>query len=246
MDRTDSKDVKRPMLVPIKMAICLVAVLPQLSCDRAPGGSQTALPAEVEWPEGTVLAIGGEPITAQEIDRYVDMVHLIEPHLVKRDHRRKALSNVILPIAIGRALVPETDRQAAFQEAERLASAAKETGTVPEGAAEVQYLTGTWKEVGMTVWNETRSTSPGSFSGVIETPGAWTFVHLLATTTEPGEAFSPTTVVTMQRYDVYYYDREGMRDLIQDGFDNLRVEVVDPEWEAVVPPLYLYPSSKKP
>ncbi len=192
-----------------------------------------------------MLSVGGEGVTGAEIDRYVDMVHKIEPHLVKRDHRRKALSNVVLPIAVGRALVPEADRFAAFEEAERLATAAKETGQVPEGGAEVQYLTGTWKEVGMTIWNEAQSTEPGSFTGVIETPGAWSFAHILAVNVEPGEAFGPLTEVTVQRYDVYYYDREGMRDLIQDGLDQLPIEVIDPEWEAVIPPLYLYPSRNK-
>lgn len=246
MDRPDSRGPRRHALSPFSLGTCLVALLPLLSCEKAPESPKAAPPAKVNWPEGTVLAIGGEPITAEEIDRYVDMVHVIEPHLVKRDHRRKSLTNVALPIAVGRALVPEADRNAAFQEAERLAAVAKETGKVPEGVAEVQYLTGTWKEVGMTVWNEARSVPPGSFSGVLETPGAWTFVHLLATAAEPGEPFGPITEITVQRYDVYYYDREGMRDLINDGLQQLRVEVVDPEWEAIVPPLYLYPSAKKP
>ena len=244
-------DPLSPMTKPARHlgAVCLASLplaLTLIGCGGDHASPDEVVEATPDYPPGTVLAMGGSPISGAEIDRYVDMVHVIEPHLVKRDHRRKVLANVILPIAVGRALVPADERDAAFAEAERLATAAKETGKVPEGAAQVQYLTGTWKEIGMTVWNEAKSTEPGSFTGVIETPGAWTFAQILATGVEPGEPFGPLTQVTVQRYDVYYYDREGMRDLIQDGLKELKVEVIDPEWEAAVPPLYLYPTSKKP
>jgi len=228
------------------MVACLTAAFPLASCEKSPGTPGSPVAVTATWPDGTVLAVGGEPISGAEVDRYVEMVHVIEPHLVKQDHRRKALANVVLPIAVGRALVPKVDRDAAFREAQRLLSEARETGTLPEGAVEAQYLTGTWKEIGMTIWNEAQSTAPDSFTAVIETPGAWTFAKVLATNAVPGEPFGPLTQVTVQRYDVYYYDREGMRNLIEDGLKELPFEVIDPEWEAVIPPLYLYPRTKKP
>lgn len=194
----------------------------------------------VTWPEGTVLAYGGEPISAEEVDRHLELIHLIEPHLVTTDHRRKALTNIVLPVAAGRVLFPDA-RQAAFERAQALAAEARETGRLPEGAPEANYLTGTWRDVGMPVWDEARRTEPGTYSQVIETPGAWTFVHVLAVGVEPGEEFGPRTAVTVQRYDVPYIEREATRDLLQSAMDQLDLEIVDPEWEAVVPASLLYP-----
>ena len=98
-----------------------------------------------------------------------------------------------------------------------------------------------WPEGGMPVWDEARRTEAGSFSGVVETPGAWTFVHVLAVGAEPGEAFGPMTQVTVQRYDVPYIEREATRDMLQSAMDQLELEIVDPEWEKVVPASLLYP-----
>ncbi|MEC8512072.1 MAG: hypothetical protein VX015_07995 [Planctomycetota bacterium] len=207
-------------------------------------GGGAAAPADaaapVSWPEGTALVFGGTPVSAEEIDRHVELIHLIEPHLVKSDHRRKALTNIVLPVVAGRVLYPD-ERQAAFERAQALAAEAREVGRVPEGAPEPIYLTGAWREVGMPVWDEARRTEAGSFSRVVETPGAWTFVHLLAVGTEPGEAFGPMTQITVQRYDVRYIDQEATRATLQSAMDQLELEIVDPEWEKVVPASLLYP-----
>ena len=159
-------------------------------------------------------------MSAEEIDQHLELIHLIEPHLVESDHRRKALTNIVLPVVAGRVLYPE-ERQAAFERAQALAAEAREVGRAPEGAPEPLYLTGTWLEVGMPVWDEARRTEAGSFSGVVETPGAWTFVHVLAVGAEPGEAFGPMTQVTVQRYDVPYIEREATRDMLQSAMDQL-------------------------
>ena len=219
-------------------AALLLGALPGCGADGAAPPAEA--PAPASWPEGTALAFGGAPVSAEEIDQHLELIHLIEPHLVKSDHRRKALTNIVLPVVAGRVLYPE-ERQAAFERAQALAAEAREVGRAPEGAPEPQYLTGTWLEVGMPVWDEARRTEPGSFSRVVETPGAWTFVHVLAAGVEPGEAFGPMTQVTVQRYDVPYIEREATRDTLQSAMDQLQLEIVDPEWEKVVPASLLYP-----
>lgn len=216
----------------------LLGTLPGCGADGDAPPADAAAPTS--WPEGTALVFGGAPVSVDEIDRHLELIHLIEPHLVKSDHRRKALTNIVLPVVAGRVLYPE-ERQAAFERAQALAAEAREVGRAPESAPEPLYLTGTWLEVGMPVWDEARRTEAGSFSGVVETPGAWTFVHVLAVGAEPGEAFGPMTQVTVQRYDVPYIEREATRDMLQSAMDQLELEIVDPEWEKVVPASLLYP-----
>lgn len=227
------------LLGPLLGALLLPACSPADTEDPDPETSGSGPAEQVTWPEGTVLAFGGIPIDAERIDRHLDLIHVIEPHLVKNDHRRKALTNIVLPVVAGESLFPE-ERQASFVRAQAMAAAARETGDVPADAPEPTYLTGTWRDVGMTVWDVARTVEPGSFSGVIETPGAWTFVHVLATGVEPGEEFGPLTPVTVQRYDVPYIEREATRDLVQSALDQLPLEIIDPDWESIVPAAYLY------
>ncbi|MEM9801298.1 MAG: hypothetical protein AAGA20_13305 [Planctomycetota bacterium] len=190
------------------------------------------------YPEGTVLAVGGHPITAADVERYVDAVAIIEPEFVERDHRRKVLTNIVLPTAAGAALDPGA-REVAFQEAQRLLSAARETGEVPEDAPEPMVLTGTFREVGLAPWALATTMEPMTFSQLQETPGAWTFFKLIATAAPPGE-YGARTEVTIVRYDVPYIPREGAQELLRQALDELTIEVVDPDWEALVPPIHLY------
>lgn len=229
---------------PTPLLLGAVALAGLLGCgrdDAAGGAPPAAATPPTTWPAGTVLALGTEPVLAEEVDRHLDLIHLVEPHLVRSDHRRKALTNIVLPTVAARLLAPE-ERQAAFEHAQALAAEARETGRAPAGAPEPTYLTGTWKDVGMTLWDEARRTEPGAFTALIETPGAWTFAHVLAVGVEPGEPFGPTTQITVQRYDVPFLEREGTRALLQSTIDQLGLQVVDPEWAAVVPGALLYPS----
>ncbi len=224
----------RALAVGVLAALALLAA----SCDE-PGAAPPVAPAPA-YPPGTALAIGGHPIAAEDIERYVPMIEIIEPEFVRRDHLRKVLSNIVLPTAAGAALLPE-DREAAYQRASELLAAARETGTLPDGAPEANPLSGPWVKVGMVSWFEAMSMEPGTYSPLHETPGAWTFFELISTGAPPGE-FHATTEVSVRRYDVRYLPDEALHDLVQEALDTLPIDIVDPEWEPLVPPLFLYRS----
>lgn len=211
------------------------------SASDAAGGAVEAStePTAVEYPEGTVFTIGDVPVLRSDIDAYVPLVRLIDPHLVTSSLRRSALANVALPIAAARALDPEA-REEAFQRAQAYNAHAREQGDVPPGAPEPRYLTGTWKDVGLVPFAEAMSMTPGSYSRLVESPAAWTFFKLVATNVEEGAEFTNMTEITIQRYDVPYLPDEASRDLVQQAIDTLPVEVIDEEWEHVIPPIVIY------
>ena len=218
------------------LVLAVAAAAGIVGCADAPAPE----PPPAAFPEGTVLTVGGHPVTAADVDQYVDMVAMIEPEFVLRDHRRKVLNNITLPVAAGAALDPQA-RDAAYRKAQRLLAAARETGDVPGDAPEPQILTGSFREVGMVSWSIAKDQEPMTFSELHETPGAWTFFKLIATAAEPGE-FEPTSQVTIVRYDLYYLPQEGVREFVQSALDGFEITIVDPEWEPIVPPLYLYES----
>lgn len=208
------------------------------------GGCSDPAPVVPEartFPEGTVLAVDDQPILAADVDRFVGAIELIEPQFVLRDHRRKVLSNISIPLAAGAALEPEA-RQVAFSRAQGLISTLRETGELPPDAPEPRVMTGTFKEVGLIPWAIATEMEPLTFSELHETPGAWTFFKLTATSEPPG-AFVGGSQVTIVRYDVPYLPQDAVRGLLQTAMEGLQVEVIDPEWEPVIPPLYLYPSA---
>lgn len=191
-------------------------------------------------PEGTVLTVGGVPITAAQVDRYVGLMSGIEPQYVEADWRRKALTNIALPRAAAHAILPE-ERDAAFIEAQALHSHARETGDFPPGVTP-KLVSGTWKDVGMVEWVAAGEVRTGGFSPLVETPGGWTFAKVIASTLAEGEEPDAFTEYTLQVVEVQFVEMPDRQrhDLIQDAIDDLPIVVVDPEWEAILPALYLY------
>jgi len=197
-------------------------------------------PAPRSYPEGTILVVDDQPILAADVDRFVGAVALIEPEFVLRDHRRKVLSNISIPLAAGAALDP-TSREEAFTRAQALLSAFRETGEVPADAPQPRVLSGTFKEIGLIPWALATEMEPLTISELHETPGAWSFFRLTASSEAPGE-FEGRSQVTILRYDVPYLPQDAVRGLLQTAMQGFKIEIVDPEWEPMVPPAFLYPS----
>ena len=129
------------------------------------------------WPEGTVLVAEGQALTADEVDAYVELISMVEPEFVETDHKRKAIANISIPILAARAILPE-ERLEAFTLAQSYLSTARETGQFPPGV-EPKFMSGTWADVGMVEWEAARKTLQGDFSGLVETPGGWTFLRVV-------------------------------------------------------------------
>lgn len=214
---------------------------PDVPAAESSADGSTAAAAEA-WPEGTVLVANGEALTADEVDRYVKLMSMVEPQYVEEDHRRKALANISIPMLAARAILPE-ERLTAFKLAQDYLSHSRETGEFPEGVTP-RYVSGTWRDVGMVEWEAARATAVEDFSGLVETPGGWSYLKLLAQGVPEGQPFEPTTQVTVQIVEVPFLETPDLRDLLQTAVDQLEFQVVDPAWEPLVPPYYLYP--KKP
>ncbi|MEM8712178.1 MAG: hypothetical protein AAGG01_14605, partial [Planctomycetota bacterium] len=216
------------------------------AAETTPGGPQdgsgaaaASTEAAASYPEDTVFTLGGVPVLLSDIDAYVPLIRLIDPHLVTSSLRRNALANVVLPITASRALDPEA-REEAFQRAQAYNAHARENGDVPPGTPEPRYLTGTWKDVGLVPFAEAMSMTPGSYSRLVESPAAWTFFKLIATNVEEGAEFEAMTEITIQRYDIPYLPDEASRELVQQAIDTFPVEVIDEEWEHIIPPIVIY------
>ncbi|MEO0660506.1 MAG: hypothetical protein AAFZ87_03110 [Planctomycetota bacterium] len=198
--------------------------------------------AATPWPEGTVLVAEGQALTAEEVDAYVELISMVEPEFVETDHKRKAIANISIPILAARAILPE-ERLEAFALAQSYLSTARETGQFPPGV-EPKFMSGTWADVGMVEWEAARKTLQGDFSGLVETPGGWTFLRVVEHEVAPGQPFEATTPVKVEVVTVPFIDTPDLRDLLESAIEQIQFEVIDPAWEPIVPPYYLH--RKKP
>jgi len=191
------------------------------------------------YPAGTVVAVDGVAVAASEVDRWAAVTALLEPDKVHAHWRRLALSNIVLPLRASEALDPE-GRRAAFADAGRLRGLAVELDRIPDDAAVRDVAEGTWNQVGLIDWDVARGLAVGEWSEVYETPGGWAFLRLLERPeVAPGEALGPHAALRFERVHVFYLAPEGLRTLVDDALRQLPVEVVEPDWEPLVPPLFL-------
>lgn len=226
-------------VLPARALLALALLVP--ACDR---GAGEPAPAPAEHPLGTVLAVDGVPILAGEVDRWAAVTALLEPDKVAAHQRRLALANVVLPLRAAEALDPE-GRRRAFARISHLRGLATELGRIPDDAERRDVAAGTWRQVGLVDWEVARGLEVGQWSEVYETPGGWAFLRLLErdAPVEPGEtpsALSPReTGVRFERVHVFYLDPEGVRTVLDEALRALPIEIVDPEWERYVPPIFL-------
>ncbi len=191
------------------------------------------------YPAGTVLAVDGVPVSKAEVDRWAAVTRAIEPDKVQAHWRRLALSNIVLPLRTSESLDPE-GRRAAFAHAERLRGLATELGRIPDDADVHDIAVGNWAQVGLIDWEVARALAVGAWSDVYETPGGWAFLRLLEQPDVAPEAdLGSQAALRFERVHVFYLAPEGLRTLIEDALRKLPIEVVDPEWEPLVPPIYL-------
>lgn len=203
-------------------------------------------PPAVAPPPGTVLLVDGLPVGAAEVDRWVRVTSLLEPDKVPNHWRRLALANIVLPIRVAEALDPAGHR-AAFAEGQRLRGLALELDRVPDDATHADRATvcdtaeGAWNDLGLVDWEIARELPVGSWSPLYETIGGYAFFRLLERPAEWG----PLARVRIERVQVFFLAPDGVRMLVDDALRKLPIDIVDPEWEALVPPLYLQNSTRR-
>ncbi len=225
-DRRPRAFASRALLV-----MCALCALALAACS---GDRDAETPAAPEsgrsWPADTVLAVEDVPITATEVDRDSLIVLLLMPNASERELRRKALIHMALPRAIGRALGGE--RRAAVEEEARArrAGLAEDLEMGPFAAQERRIGYGDYH---LALWGAALDTEVGAWTPVVEVGGSFAFArvderfdHALPAATE----FS----VTIFEYPYLAGERPPSL-LIEDAHDDLKLTIIDPAWEKVVP-----------
>jgi hypothetical protein len=214
-------------------------------CDRAPAkdppGPEPASrgtageEASSEWPAGTVLVVGGEPITADEVDVPSVYMQHIQPSATGPQLRRLALHNVTLPRAIARVLHRE-EHAAAKRDADhayaRLVGKVTDVGPGLDPAEGATTASGTWNTLGFVTWGTALDLPEGQWSEPIEDVGYWVVMRRL------GKRDGPVTLateVTIEAFRFPWMPEETRGALIEAAYDRLRLEFVDPAWREFVP-----------
>jgi hypothetical protein len=176
-------------------------------------------------------------VSESEIDFAMLAVHLIGPGYTDRHKRRLALTNVVLPRAVGR-LIAGDRLQAAREQIEDLHAKASTGGLIgppKPGGAYGEILEGPWTSLGMLTWARALELPPGEWSEVIEEIGHFLIFRVLE------RRDGPVPAATQFKLDVlraHYMDPDPMG--IERRYDSTRLTIVDPEWLEIFPEHYLY------
>lgn len=198
------------------------------------GGADKDAPpsAAPAYPAGTVLAVGGVPIAAAEVEEAVERVRLVYPDRSASFHATQALQSLVLPRAALRLAYAEP-RAAARAECD----AARErirAGEDPEGPERE----GGWGRLSLHVWDTARRLEPGGWSEPFEDLGVFYLVRLVR---RGGFERYPAEEVLTVRVLEFGYLPAGFRPPDLDAaLAAARLEVVDPAYEDLVPETLRY------
>jgi hypothetical protein len=221
-------------------SVVLLMTAALLGCN----GEEEVVPARASAaPPGAVIRIGpseylSEPqyILDTQIDAWVETVALLEPEETRRSWRRKALTNISLPIAVAAALLPE-ERALAREEAGALRELLVSEQPLPDGAPEVHVLEGHGLQLHLPVWGTARSLPVGEWSGIVEIPGG--FAILRRVSEDPQEGWKGSSAVTLQILLVHFIPAGEAENLIEDARAKLGVTPLDPPgWDGILPAFY--------
>ena len=193
-----------------------------LACSQAEMSSEPG--ANHDWPEGTVLACDGEPISAVGVDRVAEALKPLGPKFTQPHLRRLALTNVCLPLAAGRAMGGPERRSEALRAAEEalrgLQSPSEELGVLAEGTQDI---------LGIPLWDLLQDLEVGLWTGPWELPGQHVLVLLLnkdGNLRPQNEVFSARVVSFPYVDDPPSLAGEALQ---------ASLEVVEGSWETLVP-----------
>jgi hypothetical protein len=226
----------RPILRTAALALTLVACAPS---DEPAGPAAASPPATArEWPVGTVLAVDGLAIRAEEVDAAVVIVQRIERRAADAQLRRLALTNVVLPRTILRLLGGERRAQALAEAEAALARlrAGEWVGPNPQGLYG-ELRGGNFYRLGLELWAAGTDLPDGVWSEPIEQEGAFWLVRRVALRPSP----VPLGVeVDLDTLSFPFVDQATRAAELEAAYDRCRLTVVDPAWRELVPELLLY------
>lgn len=193
-------------------------------------GAPTVAPA---MPVGTVLMLDAQPITEEEVDRVAGAFARLQPQYVLAHCRRLALTNVVFPEVAARTVDPgrrETARALAEQYEAGLRAGTLSPG--PLAGPTEKERSGGVKELGLEAWAAVIDAPVGTWSSVLETPGAFELVRLVERTPATA-AFDVQMKVGVFTFP--YIDEAAVHDAIDAALDRSTLVFVDPSWSDYVP-----------
>ncbi len=187
------------------------------------------------WPAGTLVCVDEIPVTAEDLAQDVAAVMLVEPQWTERQHWRLAFNEIGLPRAMVRARASAAAREAARKQIDEefaRISADGPMGPPTESGTIGTEVYGYWKDVGLVAWGAGMSLEPGTWSGLLEVPGAFLRVRLISRTESPIPA---ATQVRLQKLEVVYAETGRGLAASETELSKHRLTIVDPDWNAIVP-----------
>jgi hypothetical protein len=223
----------------------LALVVPLLcACDGdpEPSGAAAEFPPP---PAGAVLALGpsdyiAEPyyVMADEIDRWVETVAIYEPEETSRSWRRKALTNIALPTAVGAAIFPE-DRRIAKEKFRALRELVLAERPLPGDGPQIEREHGHGLEIGLATWGIASKLDVGEWSEVFEVVGGFRMVRRVSE--DPPDGFGPATPVSIEVLSLRYIPMAETQFVIEDARKKLGVTPLNPPgWDGILPEFYAY------
>jgi len=187
------------------------------------------------WPAGTLVCVDEVPVTAEDLAQDVAGVMLVEPQWTERQHMRLAFNESALPRAMVRARAPAAAREAARKQIDAefaRISADGPMGPPTESGSLGTEVSGSWRELGLVAWGAGMGLEPGTWSELLEVPGAFLRVRLISRSNSPIPA---ATQVRLDMLEVVY--SETGRGLVASETElrKHRLTIVDPDWKAIVP-----------
>src|SRR5262245_46395179 len=120
------------------------------ACGPEPAGA----PPKPVWPAGTVLALNGVAIAAEDVDELAQVYARLQPQFNEPHCRRLALTNVVFPRVAAQG-IDAARREAALAQARAYAQSLASGDLAREalaGPAEVER-SGVWKDLGLEAWS---------------------------------------------------------------------------------------------
>ncbi|MCB9915672.1 MAG: hypothetical protein H6828_11065 [Planctomycetes bacterium] len=195
------------------------------------GACDAATPPAPSWPAGTVLAVDGEPVRAEQVERHLEAMGRLDPAYAADYRRRWVLTEVVLPLAYGRARAEASAREAARRAAEAYVA---EGGQDAVAGPPEPPLAGTWKTLGLDLWLEVQGLEPGQSTGVVELPGRFVVAELLA---RDGDAYGGRERFELRLHAFPYVAEPAA---LATALLEADLVIVDPAWEELVPGFWKY------
>lgn len=186
-------------------------------------------PPTPAWPAGTVLAVNGQPISLEEVDEVAGWYAMLEPQFTLPQLRRLALANQVLPLAAARTREPER-RVVARREAEETRALLASGGELANRTPSTRE--GGWPGIGLAVWRTAMDMSNGTWSPVVESPGAF---HVFSITDRPPARTPDSAKFTITVYDFGYLDPNQGAAALEQAVAHSRLTFVDETWRDFVP-----------